>query len=934
MGINKYSKLSLFAGAVFVAVIVLIIFVALSQETRLKPNPNATFYIEPDPSSQTEIVQADAPSNSSDKGRDVVESASAASLVPNDNSINQERILKCTIHDLLGAPVKSGVILLGEQEHPFHDGGLLLESIQKPPFKLEARAKGYQPQTQNIDNPTASSIDFVLDYYCDFKVNVYSEASTTILPKPQPDAEVSLYKATQCPRPIAINQRVFIETSPFEKPVLYNLRFQDDLLEIVQAINLPQSALQLDQYDPNYFVEFITPKIGDRITSVGVYPPPFKTVDKPIYDRAFKYLIPRYSSRDNMLRMIDALSLGLKRLTVERNATPIQMVRNNGRYAIRRLFLPTFSGSEELVGKEVTNENGICWFRNVTPGLYFVLAKYENQTSLSRPLHPSCAGVNLELASCSQLTVFTKRKGIDFNYMFGAKSVPDVELTLKASDDNKAGLHLSNTKYGVARFQNLPFGKYTITANPLNSPELNPVVQEIIVSYPSQNVPIYFDGWSRHRIEGAVILKDTETPLEGISLELYESVRGNFICSSKTTTDSAGSFSFTDLPKGTYQINYAPEMDKRDYRLFIDDDVHLQSNPPFYYETRETSSTPDIVIDDKPVYTVKLEMLHVKKTTFWGIVKNEKNIPVPNAEIKFVRMKDNVEHRIPLTENVYSDTDGNFAFSILTEDREQWNDELYTGRITAALFNQGSTQIYQPNPLDETRGGWGRSTSHRSFFKSGSIDLRFTLGEHYDSLKIVLKNNDLLTLEGRILTNEGEIPDGARICVSEKKTGNVDVPGVYNTEDGTFVIANLRPVDSFLCVKYAYTRGGNGEITEYMDEQIYITQAQMEEMVRRINTNEPLMKMEVTLQKSGYLAGKVVDQYGEPIENVSVRPSALLGKYKDSCSKSNGDFHISQLQYGETYSLYVVNKAGTLVELLSNLQPNMENLILNYPIEQ
>jgi hypothetical protein len=932
---NKNSKLPVIAGAVFVAVIVLIIFVGLSQDTRLKPNPNATFYIEPNPSSQSEIAQTGAPvSSSPDKGRDVVESASATSLVPTDISVNQERKLTCTIHDLLGNPVKSGLILLDKQEHPFYGGELLLESIPAPPFKIEARAKSYQPQTITFDSLALPSIDFVLDYYCDFKVNVFSDASNTILQKPQPGAQVSLYKATQCPRPIAMNQRVFIENSPFEKPVLYNLRFQDDLLEIVQAINLNQFSIELDRKFQKFSKEFITPEVGDRITSIGVYPPPFKTVDKPIYDRAFKYLIPRYSPRDNMLRMIDALSLGLKRLTVERNATSIQMVRNNGRYAIRRLFLPTFSGSEEFVRKEVTNENGICWFRNMTPGLYFVLAKYENQTSLPRPLHPSSAGVNLELSSVGQLSVFTKRKGIDFSYPFGAKCVPDVELKLKSTDDNKARLHLANTKYGRARFENLPFGKYAITANPLNAPELSLVKHEINITYPRQTTHIYFDGWSSHRIEGTVVLKDDETPIEGIPLELYEHIRGSYVFSLKTITDSAGSFSFTDLPKGTYKINYAPEMDKRDYRLFIDDDVHLQSNPPFYYETREASRTPDIVIDDKSVYTVKLEMLHSKKTTFLGTVINEKNIPVPNAIIDFFRMKDNVEHRILSTENVYSDTDGNFAFSIWTEDLEQWKDKVYTGKLAATLYNQAFTQIFQPSPLDEMRGEWGISSSNRSFNMSGSTNLRFTLGEHHDSLQIILKDDLLLTLEGRVLTKDGDIPDGARVYVSDLEANNVEVAGDYYSDDGTFVISGIRPVDSLLYIKYAYTQGGNGEITEYMDEAITITQTQMEEMLSRIKNNEPLMKMEVTLQKSGYLAGKVVDQYGEPIESVSVRPSALLGKYKDSCTKSNGDFHISQLQFGETYSLYVGNKAGTLVELLSNLQPNMDNLILNYPTEQ
>ena len=120
-----------------------------------------------------------------------------------------ERVLLCTINDVLGEAVESGTIQVGAQTIPFKQGQAQLKELPPEPFQITANAEGYLTVMQTVSNRETSTVAFVMDYTCSFDVQVYGPGSGQPPDAgnglPQAGAEVTLVPFSALPASTAAN---------------------------------------------------------------------------------------------------------------------------------------------------------------------------------------------------------------------------------------------------------------------------------------------------------------------------------------------------------------------------------------------------------------------------------------------------------------------------------------------------------------------------------------------------------------------------------------------------------------------------------------------------------------------------------------------------------------------------------------------------------
>ena len=874
-------------------------------------------------------------------------SAQATNVDSTKTTIDEKatQSILCTIHDVLGEPVTSGNIQLGTATIPFRQGNVTIPDIPSEPFQLTASADGYQPATKTVHYKESDSVEFTLEYTCSYQVQVYGTGVMEHWEKKngplQAGAEVTLYRAALCQRPIQRSQQALIELHPYYfNPILYTLQYENSRISISQSAMIGSEKIFIES---NHSPEFSTPQENDRVLSIGScdknqyiiqtmlnnLPGAHKAFDYRLYG----YVIPLDKSNSLSARMLDTLQLSLKKKDIQNERLEILLSRNDKFYSSKCLYFPGFSGLGEKINQAYTDNSGTCHFDNLPPGLYYAQARYNNKTSMIRPLLPATGGAQLCLDTNCFLSMYTKRKDVPLEYNLQSENVRYVDITLQSKNQQANGVFMIQTDQdGRAQIKKIPYGQYTLNATPPKESNLSTIQQDIEISRPEQILNIEFDNWTKHTIEGTVVYYDSLKPIKDVHLELYENQA--FYPSALTATDNEGRFTFDNLPKGTYIIRYVKKPNENITFCPYQESKASYLSYPFYYQWNDDELTTVLVSHEKK-YTVQLKMIGAVATHLSGQVTDARQKPVSDAEIHLYRPLDFFDTmELPSPQyRILSDEKGFFNFTLLTRDISSMKRMQYQATLTAKTFGAVPLQSLQPSRINSVRGQVIKPDA-KPRKSSGALKFKLAIGEDQKNLHITVDNQNLFTVEGRIKTEDGCVPEDAKVALMYTDGEALEINGEYKP-DGEFTINGVENKEFLIEVKFAYCPdpADPNKIIEYLDEMIPLYKSQVNEFFDRKESGENL-KVEITLKKTGNLNGVVLDANKTPVEGIMVRTNTDIGKSKWDYTDKNGKFHISQLKTDQKYPLFITKGESQPVQALAEIQPNAENIILQWKDEK
>ena len=122
------------------------------------------------------------------------------------------------------------------------------------------------------------------------------------------------------------------------------------------------------------------------------------------------------------------------------------------------------------------------------------------------------------------------------------------------------------------------------------------------------------------------------------------------------------------------------------------------------------------------------------------------------------------------------------------------------------------TRRSSPNRLERVRE-FAIDPSQRPVLKSGSLNVSFQLGECKNDLTVFVDSAHTIALEGRIRTEDGLIPEDAKVTLDYFR-GNEGIMGEYKT-NGDFVVSGVENNGFILYVRYAYCKDESKTKTVY-----------------------------------------------------------------------------------------------------------------------
>ena len=964
INVNSNTFLKWFAAGFFIIICAVLYWMTGSDPLTSieKQNPNVKIYTDAEipPGGSSAIPKVDS---ATDTIADSTDSSSAKTSIGSASSANSgktESVLLCIINDVLGEPVEGGTLQLGAQTIPFKQGRAQCKELPSEPFQITANANGYLSTTQTVSNRETSTVVFVMDYTCAFEMQVYSDGNG--LPEshgsPQAGAEVTLYRSMLCQRPLQPVQRALIDGYSLNLYSLFDFQYKNQFIQILKAD--PLNAVNQFSEESSE-LSYSSPQSGDRVISIascqknlGLIENIHETLKNSkngLLENLIRDVVPVNSPNSIHARMMDTLHLSQKKRDDQRERVEILFSRADRKFSSKSLYIPCYPGTGEIAGRAVTDNNGRCRFENLSPGLYFAEARYQNQCSMIRPLLPVSGGVPLELNSKCLLTVFTQKGGIspEYSNSMPSKYVGDVKLKLTAKDSNASGLFMANTdQRGRGQIKSIPYGTYNLTAAPPENSNFPPVQQEITINRPEQKIFLNFDQWKQHSIEGTVVYFDTLKPIPDVRLELYEILHGEFP-GAVAKTDENGAFAFRDIPEGTYQLRYIPAPNE-EQRICP---YEKEQNIPTDYDQLlgGECKLQTIFVKDEPLYTTQIKMVSTIATRFSGWVTDSQHNPISGAEIRLFYNSSRfdysdpepetprklTEQEIPLPQSVVlSDEKGLFDFTIWTRNISSRKGDKYTGKIKTKVFSPEPKQSSQPNRISSMLPIPFRANG-RPAKLTGSLALEFAFGDTLENLHVIADNRDLIPLEGRIRTVDGRIPSDLKIAIQYiNMSDSSSISGEY-TPDGEFIISGVENkgfrmnIENALCLNPA----GEPELTEYLDERIFFSAEQVKALFEEVKSGRK-PKLEFTLKESGFLQGVVQEPNRRSLAGarVHVKPGDW-GTKNWTYTDKDGKFRIGQLKKDQKYPLYVTKSRGENgLQLLSPIQPNVSNIILVYKEEQ
>ena len=835
--------------------------------------------------------------------------------------------IQVNITDLLGEPVSNGTIRIGNSDHPFHNGYLIVDTTPETPTQWVASAEGYQSATETIAPEHQQSVLYALDYTSRYRI-IVTKGMT--IQTPVEGADVYLYQANPAQRPPAkaISVRLQPEGGLSKR---YTLRMDESDLKITESND--ESLINHTIRNPRSTdrVLRIEPSIGDFAVSVGsLLWNPYKNTkwaSRPFFSPLDAAVSPK-------VRILDVLELTKGTLAKDGVYDYIQLLHNQDLNQTCLSF-PPYTGREAFIGQFKTGTDGTIITDALKPGLYYATAVFGSQRSMVYPIPPSCGGVTLALASSCCLDIYTGMAGVPTSYFLQKTMLEGVKVILKLADMDTSPVFMGTTDYsGKLQLKTVPFGRYTITATAPPEKNLPEIHTEIQIYQPSQRVNLEFEGLTTHTIEGTAVEYDTKKPVRDIPVELLEYWKSGYDPCAKTVSDHEGKFSFPNLPPGRYKVAFMPDfMENTEYYPYSEKAVTTrpEDEQPFIGRSRDEYDqdyeTDVITVLDQPVYTVTMMVLKIEKTHFSGHVEYEDSRPAPHAEIGMVfddsvkAYKSNVLATSPSPP--FTDQKGDFSFSLFSKKIAIQKVYNYPAIIRATVDD-----IVPPFWLEKILPKGSSFEYHnedkitRAF---GKKNIQFKLGDTINNINIVISDQNLFNLKGRIITDDGQIPSSVEFFVWQNRWW---VYGNYSP-NGEFSLDGLER-DSFINIFFnnASRLDEDGVRIFYEDTYGTLLKEQVEELLAK-SPDYKTLQYEVLLKRSGYIKGRVLDSNQNPVNHICVMTSPVIGPGQFAFTDKGGYFNLQKLSAKEKYTLYLAIKEDEpAVPYLSDVQPNVDTIIL------
>ena len=533
------------------------------------------------------------------------------------------------IQDPLGDPISAGTIAFGSESLLFTCGSVIMPTTAPHELSVRVSADGYAPGEFSV---TPNSLPLVLDYLCDFYILVEDENGN-----PVPNTTIHVWKSNPPPRPAGDETAAYTKSDFSLGNTIHLTRNTEECR--VQWVSKPSNEFEINAPRNG----FVYPKIGDVIMALGACT--WQDKHTPLYSnqtdefqRAASILgefLPYSAKRSCRLRIWDTLRLTEQAGSSQSNIhlQRLEILRDNQLFYYNQFF-PECAESQPLFLEEKANDQGEWRLRGVPPAIYYVQASdNQNRCSGIMPLHPACSGARLRMRGEGELRVTVEREGVPAKAEY-FKRVADADVTLQSMTGTRRYSQKSNIE-GKVFYKNLPYGKYRLTVKALGQT----VDKMITFNKPYDFIHITLKQEEMYKVTGIVLEKDSGIPVAGYPLELKagEGLRGYYVYQ-EVVSDAKGRFEFNDVIPGNYSFSeHAKSLSELNY-IFADPTI---AHSYFCEKCAYLSSISLNVYEN--IFDFKIFVKPVVKTTFSGIVVDQKGTPAANAAFSAVaRYKDEV----------------------------------------------------------------------------------------------------------------------------------------------------------------------------------------------------------------------------------------------------------------------------------------------------
>lgn len=253
------------------------------------------------------------------------------------------------------------------------------------------------------------------------------------------------------------------------------------------------------------------------------------------------------------------------------------------------------------------------------------------------------ANINLNLTPPTVATEGTVTGTVYDTTLLTGTVVPGATVKVFTTDGTPYA-HTITDINGQYTISDLPMGIYTIAAVkdgnylstdlPLTISSTTPVTIDLVLT---NNESI-----TKNVIYGIVDDNLTNSPIDNVTVSLYQLVDNERVLVSTTTSIADGEFILDQIVDGTYSLSFS----KTGYQTVEVNNVILTGSTKFDASTTLTSTIGTI------------------NSTVSGIIKNELGIAVANAYVGLYQIVDGKETLVAVT---YTNTDGKYMFGNVVE---------------------------------------------------------------------------------------------------------------------------------------------------------------------------------------------------------------------------------------------------------------------------
>ena len=866
------KRLFILAGTIIIVVFGIVLFLSLT-EPPVPSNVKVSYTtpVETPTPKKNESAEKEIP--------DIISSAgeSAASLVnPASGQITEpstviplsespERFV-LHIQDALGEPIVSGVIFAGTKEYKFTKGQLPVTDSWAAGITVTVSADGYASAQKVINPEDASTHTITMEYVSSYQIAVGNNDGSAVTDS----ILVRIWKGDSPPRPIRNNTTVVTTKYGYDLTQT-SFGLQQNRCLVTQGLLYPHKKNFDTRTDGSSSKGDILLALGNCAWSLN----PLSALDKhqsSNFDWLSKDFVPISIAQSSNLRIWDTLYLAQQKdansLTLCKEKCEVQRNSIPGYYFVAFPVLPADS---QILCELKTDKNGKCRIDNLPPALYCAQAYKEDQTSLVVPMHPSCGGANLRMNNQSHVFVWVRREGLEYKD-FNRACVNGAEILLKAIE-GQAGFYSAVTAHGRVEFDKVPYGKYHLTAIPLDGQRFE---KDVLIQKPEERVDVSISGWEKYTVTGILIDAETEKPIPG-----YELVLDDINTKEVAITGEDGRFAFPDTPVGMYQIsldlstfnNYKYLPEKNDFAI---------SSQRLFPVAKASVPGPG------PSYENIVIRLHKsQETKFSGRVLTQDKKPVAGAAIavSFESSPSAVIWKL-CSFPIDAVSDQNGYFSVIVICGQKANDTQGAFEITAI---DGVQNI----PALDTNNKW--TDKELETMNVGSLSIEGKVGQTYENLQIVLQGKKDKILYGHLKVDEDDFK-GIQISAVQNTFWKM---GKIANKD--FTITNLAPGDFILNIIPSW----KSEVETPLETKT-IEKYKAETIKLNMPDDQKEMQVDIKLRKNAYLMGWASVNSGEPLRSVGV--TALRENEEDSqisgdTTNNKGFFFIDGLSSNEYYRL-------------------------------